>query len=63
MKYAKVAWKILELLMALGYDPRFKEAVDKMLDPVEEIFSEDKRVMKACLKIREILDVPDDDEE
>ncbi len=58
----RVAWQIFELLTAIVYDPRFKIAGDRMLDPVEEIFADDQRVIKACNKIRETLQIPDDDD-
>ena len=57
----KAVWKIAELLMAIRFDPRYRQAIDSMLDPLEEIFSDEEKVLRACKKIRKALDVPDDD--
>lgn len=57
----KAAWKFLELLMAIRFDPRYKQAVDAMLDPLEEIYQDNERVLRYCQNIRDFLDVPDND--
>lgn len=59
--------QIIALLLSLLGKEAFKNAVDKLLDSVEQsVFDSDNKiddaiVLPLCKKARELLDVPDDD--
>lgn len=69
MKMLDVGSKILALVMSMVTPEVAKKAIDAALDAIEDAIADSKNTIDDALviplvdKIREILGVPDDDEE
>jgi len=59
--------QIIELVLSLLSAEQFKKVVDAMLDKIEDSVTEssntidDAIVLPLCKKVRDLLNVPDDD--
>ena len=59
--------QIINLLLSLVKKDQYKEIVDKLIDAVEDAVEktpnqiDDAVILPLCSKVREILDVPDED--
>ena len=59
--------QIINLLLGLVNKEQYKLIVDKLIDAIEDVVEksdnkiDDALVLPLCVKLREILDVPDND--
>ena len=63
----QIITSILSAILALLSEDKFKAVVDSLLDKVEDLVEksdnkiDDAIVLPLCKKLRELLDVPDND--
>lgn len=59
--------QIINLILTLVSKERYKEIVDKLIDVIEDAVEktpnqvDDAIVLPLCSKVRDILDIPDED--